>query len=61
MGTCNVPLEAAIKELVQDSDLTEDQLIRAIADATRECNEERIIDELKKINTYFAIMLDTSI
>ena len=56
MGTCNVPIEAAIRDLVQDTDLEEDQLVRAIADAVRECHEREMISELKKLNTYFALI-----
>jgi len=54
----NSPLEAAISGIVKSSDLTEDQKIRAIQVAVRECNESKIIKELQKINTYFALITD---
>ena len=61
MATCNVPVEAAIKNVVQNSDLTADQKVRAIADTVRDSNELEIIEQLKKINLYLAMALNTEL
>ena len=55
MGTCNIPLEAAIKDIIT-STATSNQKIQALSDAIRECNEAEMIEQLKKMNMYFAII-----
>lgn len=58
MSTCEVPIETTLRNLITSEDLTEDQKVRAIEAVTRECNERLIIQELKKINTYLALITD---
>jgi len=61
MATVSTPLECALEKVMQSSDLTADQKIRAIKDVFRECNELEIIKQLKTMNTYLAIMTGTNL
>lgn len=61
MATRHIPVESAIRNLVDKTDLSADQKTRAIVDTVRECNELRIIEELVKLNTYMALITNQNL
>ena len=58
MATIHLPIDAALSDIVSSEDLTADQKIRAIQDSLSGSTQEQILLELKKMNVYFAMMLD---
>lgn len=61
MAVCTTPLEQALAKLVSRTDLTEAELVREIQFATEQCTNEAILEELKKMNMYFALITNTRI
>ncbi len=61
MATCHTPLEFALSKLVSRTDLNDAELVRAIQFAVQECQNAAILEELKKLNTYMAIITDQDI
>lgn len=56
MNIINIPTDSSIKALVESESLTVQQKVDAIRDSVREDNQEKIIEQLEKINNYFAII-----
>ena len=56
MNIINIPTDSSIKALVESESLTVQQKVDAIRDSVRGDNQEKIIEQLEKINNYFAII-----
>ena len=51
----------ALRHLLTDQDILEEARLQLIENAVRNCYDHQIVEELKKMNTYLALITDHKI